>query len=124
MKIKPINGYTKKDIIWYLITFNDGTQCMDEVGTYVYENSEGNHCAVGCFIPWNHEGMKLEGNVKTLLQYYPVLKKCMPLEVAAMEELQEIHDYTGFGKKTIPSKYAYIDDVRERMLAWVEDNVE
>lgn len=125
MKIKPINGYTKKDIIWYLTTFNDGTQCMDQDGVCAYESSNGNHCAVGCFIPSNHKGMELDGEVKILLEEYPDLEDYMPLEIAALVELQAIHDYRhGLNDTQVLKKYKDIKNVRERMLAWVEDNIE
>ena len=90
---KPINGYTKKEILWYLKTFNNGTKSMVENSDKLcaYE-SNGNHCAVGCFIPHGHDAMKDSLEVVDLLTTYKSLAKHMPLSKIALMQLQRVHD--------------------------------
>ena len=72
-----------------------------------------NHCAVGCFIPHGHAGMKSQKDVGHLLANFPDLEKYMPLEFDAMDKLQYIHD-----------KHKSGQDPRINLIKWVEDNVE
>jgi len=104
------NGYTKKDMIWYVNQFNNGKQCMSAEGC-LYENKD-NHCAVGCFIPWGHEGMKSPGTVDSLLLNYPDLKNYMPLSEVGMLEFQRVHD----------NEYED-ENVKTSMIDWIEKNV-
>ena len=107
------NDYTKKDMIWYIKTFNDGTHCQDELSC-AYE-SEGNHCAVGCFIPWEHPAMKEQDTgLYALMRLHPDLLNHMPLSMEGMDVLQEVHD-----KWTIAQPHT----LRKTLLDWVRANV-
>jgi len=113
MKFAPINTYTKEDIIWYLETFNTGKRCVSrKTGLCCYKTRD-NHCAVGCFIPHGHKGLGYAGGVFSLLQDYPDLIEKMPLNMAAMRELQEVHDRNHFNKES----------TLNIMIQWVKNNV-
>ncbi len=113
---KPINGWTKESMIAAIMKNNNGTQAMDETYEYcTYKNDAGNRCAVGCFIPedTSEKVFKHRGSAISLLDKYPDLKVKMPLSGLALESLQQIHDKNGIN-----------ENVRDRMIAWINENVE
>jgi hypothetical protein len=120
-----INGYTKKAMIAKILEGNKGwksTRSSEKNGTCVYRASDGNKCAVGCFIPDElYEPEMDEGqseydgiDAKTLLKTYPKLNNFMPLEVEGLLELQSVHD-------------AFIDGIgvslKQAIAHWIENNV-
>jgi len=111
-KYTPINGYTKRDILWYLKTFNDGTKSVNPIGGGAAYKDGDNHCAVGCFIPHGHAGMQHPSWYGNLMHNYPDLEEYMPLEATAMHELQKVHDNAYFAKDAGPN-----------MRKWVMENV-
>ena len=122
---KPINTYTKKDIIWYLKTFNSGKQSYSTAFAGCRYNMGSNHCAIGCFMPHNHKGMKSPKSVRGLLLDNPDLEELMPLKLYALCELQTIHDYSNSRPSSpIEEKYRDIKNAKDRMIQWVIDNVE
>jgi len=122
---KPINTYTKKDIIWYLKTFNTGKKSYSQKNYQCSYKAGSNHCAIGCFIPHGHEGMKSAADVNSLLMDFPDLEEKMPLDIEALEELQCIHDFNPNNPHMhIAYQYTRIRNVQKRMIQWVEDNVE
>ena len=110
-KFKPINTYTKKDIIWYLKTFNNNMKSIWD-GACTYKAPNDNHCAVGCFIPHDHKGLDYTGTSTGLLVKHPDLQEYMPLGRDALYQLQGVHDRAKNGS------------VHADMLDWVERNVE
>lgn len=141
MKYTPINGWTKETIKEQLIKKNNGTRAMINNLDCAYEASDGNRCAVGCFIPDDHPALDFHGDVNEILDEhvffddYTVdvqedlreqLASAMPLPKPALKFLQQIHDWDGIN--TMPgiihnNPQYQIPDVRERMLLWVDENV-
>lgn len=115
---KPINGFTKEKIIETLLTRNNGTRCVSNATITwgapkcCYE-SNGNHCAVGCFIPDGHPGMRVPGDAESLIEDHPDLKECMPLELDALLMLQSMHDLTNVDQ-----------DLHTILVQWINENVE
>lgn len=98
-KYKPINGFTKQKIIDTIKAKIKGrpsykTDKNTNRGTCLYEDYEGNRCAIGAFIPDGHEALSFIGGVDRLLSsdWYPDLYDYMPLETDALEGLQGVHD--------------------------------
>lgn len=112
MKYKPLNGYTKQKIIDTIMERNKGERAR-RGDACSYKTPEGNHCAVGCFMPDEHPGMELRANVERLIEEYPDLEGTLPLGIEALHELQLIHDIDSQGK-----------DPRPALIKWVEENVE
>lgn len=108
-KYKLRNGHTKASMIATLLKYNNGTRALAGT-TCLFEARNGNRCAVGCFIPDNHRGLKYEEGAKGLLEAYPDLKSHMPLSSSALLKLQRVHDTEDGSTKSL----------RERMIEWVE----
>lgn len=124
MKYKLRNGYTKKEMIQFIRDYNTGERCHNGFSC-VYSDRLGNHCAIGCFIPDDHKGMWFAGEVRDLLKEYPDLQGVMPLSLRGLEKMQEVHDYhSKDSPQPIPKKYKDIDNVRKRLITWIENNVE
>ena len=108
------NGFKKWEVISLIEQFNNGERSFNAFADQcVYETDDGNHCAVGCFIPDGHPGMKSLDAVRELLDLYPDLKECMPLSIVGMTALQEVHDV----------HHKEVLDVKTRMINWVKANV-
>jgi hypothetical protein len=113
MKYKPINGYTKQKIIDTIMVRNKGRRAFDPaINNCMYRTGDGNHCAVGCFIPEDHEAMTFEGGIRSLLTVYPSLGEVLPLGDYELVEMQYIHDR------------CIGEDPRPALIKWVEENVE
>lgn len=114
MKYQPINGWTKARIIEAI-----QTKMLDHPSTYgnscEYLAEDGNRCAVGVFIPDKHKGQTYFGFVHDLLQTFPDLKEVVPLDLAALQTLQTIHDMAADVDRS---------DRRPKLIAWIEENVE
>lgn len=122
-KYKLQNGFTKKEMIEIIDSYNNGKMSFDDGdGVCVYKDGD-NHCAVGCFIPHKHKGMDFHGGVVHLLERYPGLKDIMPLEIDGLRELQMVHDHM-FLDTDVRLKYRKIKNVKKRMITWINDNVE
>jgi hypothetical protein len=116
MKFKPINFYTRAEIKAQImermldhpsINFAQGhVQCA-------YKAPDGNHCAVGVFVPEGHPAETSLFNFDDTIEKYPDLRDRMSLPHEAMRELQELHDGTIVGA-----------DPRLRLLAWIDAHVE
>lgn len=123
IKYKTINGFTKQSMI-YLINKRmlsvrsmmptaPGTRLDVNYTQCAYSGENGNHCAVGVFIPPNLYNERMEGlNVNYLLLTYDSLYDYMPLESTGLIEMQGVHDATHHG------------DVREALIVWILANVE
>lgn len=110
----PINGWTKQRIIAQIQLRNNGMKSVRgrNLDNCQYRGDNGNCCAVGCFIPNNEYSYRMEGNtVYRLLNEFKDLKRHMPLDVGALARLQLAHDH------------GTNEDVRERMIAWINENV-
>ena len=108
------NGFKKWEMISLIEQFNNGKKSFSERSSLcVYETADGNHCAVGCFIPDGHPGLKSLETVQDLLFKNPDLLPCMPLGIAGMMALQKVHDT--YRRSKI--------DVRTKMINWVNNNV-
>lgn len=119
---KTKNGWTKAKMIEAIQTRNKGIaarnihDCEEDedvsYGSCVYETKDGNHCAVGCFLPSGDVAMQFFGGVYSLLQRYPHLSKVLPISSDGLAEMQHIHDSTtGL-------------DPRPALIEWIEKKVE
>ena len=122
---KFINGYTKAKFMKRLRKYNNGTRAVQpmfsetdasfSVSQCMYLTSDGNSCAVGCFIPRNKpysaRAFANKGTVPSLLANVPELHGYMPLTDRALYELQSIHD----SPSTI--------DVYKAVECWLNKNV-
>ena len=123
VKYRTINGWTKAKMIETIRKNNNGTRAFDSVESEcMYLTTDGNRCAVGCFIPddflndppeHDEDPFMYVGAADGLLEKFPFLRKFMPVEVEALEFMQSVHDdFEGEG------------DIRDRLTQWIEDNVE
>ncbi len=85
-------GWTKAKVFKKITAGNNGIPCLDMDGACAYSDGDGNHCAIGCFIPKGHPGMEFEGPVDLLLKHHPDLKKYMPFRIQALAAFQAEHD--------------------------------
>lgn len=118
MKYRPINGWTRQSIIEVIKARNsdEPATMLDECGwrSCVYKTARDNRCAIGLFIPDDHEALRATNtNVSGLLRIYPDLKSVMPLEGNALTVFQGVHD--AMEKELCGVKLALIE--------WVEKNV-
>jgi hypothetical protein len=111
---KTINGWTKEKMIEQIIKKNNGTQSFDIEDDYCMYRSNGNACAVGCFIPDELYSKDMEGKTCGAIFFrYPTLGSKMPLKGTVMRELQDEHDYC-----------LRDENVRDRMISWINKNVQ
>jgi len=107
---KPIHGYTKEKIIKTIQTRMLDHPSVSEHGEgCVFFASDGNHCAIGCFLPEVSNQLKDVFDIIDACQDYK-----MPLQFEGMSNLMQIHD----------SKPGDNSDRRPRLIKWVEENVE
>lgn len=113
MKFQTINGWTKEKMKAQIRAKNNG-KVASNGKLCLYETPDGNHCAVGCFIPEGHQAMNATESVEWLLGYHEDLLKHMPLIKDGMYKLQVEHDkYT-----STPT-----EDVRKVLCKWIDENV-
>lgn len=107
------NGWTKDKMIKRIKERNNGNRSVSLSSSLcLYKSSDGNHCAIGCFIPENNNAMSFKGCVSELLANSSDLEKEMPLCVEGLMNMQLIHDR------------CTKDDVREALTLWINKNVE
>lgn len=112
MKYQTINGWTKESMINHIKTeFKGKSIDKDAFGTCLYRGPNGTKCAVGIFIKDDNEAEKLEGFPVSQL-FFNHLQNDFPLNLAAMNDIQMIHDGS------------HPDTTLQDMLTWVENNVE
>ena len=93
-----LNNWTRETVMAQIKKYNNGTRAYDESVNQmsgngcVYETSNGNRCAVGCFIPDGHEALEFIGGASQLLDEYPELLNAMPMELDDLARLQSEHD--------------------------------
>jgi hypothetical protein len=94
---KLINGWTKEKVMKQIKKYNnDRVSFSPSQRVCVYQTRNGaNRCAVGCFIPDGHPGLKHEGDVESLLTEYPDLKTIMPFDILEIADFQCQHDILG-----------------------------
>jgi hypothetical protein len=114
-------GLTKEQFLQTLLTRNKGKRAYSELVTHcLYEDEEGNHCGVGCFIPDGHPGMRNRGGVGALLKDHPDLVDKMPLlnnrtdlrAARGLTALQSIHD-TNTNRVDIPDNDGYFFTIKD-----------
>ena len=110
---KPINGFTKEKMIEVIKARNTGKKCANLINNCLYDDGNGNHCAIGVFMPDDHEAMKFMGGSINLFLNYPDLQNVMPLDANTMGELQEVHDSQPLGTQ-----------VHGALINWINENVE
>lgn len=118
MKYQTINGWTVEKMKEQIRKKNNGKRAVGEHPDFdreicLYETPDGNHCAVGCFIPEGHKALSLGAGVDSLLDLNPELHDVFPLESEALSQLQSVHDGNG-------DNY----DIRETLCRWIDQNVE
>ena len=88
-----LNGFTRESTMAAIKAYNDNTRAYDnDREECMYETNEGNRCAVGCFIPDDHDGLMYHGGARALLSNYPDLETFMPMSVERLVSLQNTHD--------------------------------
>lgn len=131
-KFKTINGWTKEKMIEevrkriykgpslrrVITPYVLGDGSGDERDVYhticSYRGDDGNKCGVGIFIPDDLYKSNMESkSVLGLLQDNSTLQNKMPLETKHMQALQIVHDRSNFS-----------DNVTEKLVNWIEENVE
>lgn len=120
-KFKPINGYTRAKIIQAIEDnmMNHPAVNVTESGEFnccTYLAADGNKCAVGIFLPAGHLSQKSRENVRGIMMTYPDLATILPLPLAALEKLQNLHDSVAHSET--PNA-----DPRPKLIAWVKENV-
>jgi hypothetical protein len=122
---KTVNGWTKAKMIEAIQTrmldhpstkkrTEEEQKNTGEVDRCVYLAEDGNHCAIGVFIPEGHAGEKAHGLVFKLLFDFPDLIARMPLKNEyALMEFQGVQDHC-------PST----QDPRPLLIEWINENVE
>lgn len=114
-RYKPINGWTKPEILKALELGNQG---ISRQGNYscAYRGLNGNKCPVGVFIPDDVYHASCEGeDVGYLLDRFPGLSVFMPLPLEALTSLQAVHDLANHPHSDFYTK--------AKLLSWVERNV-
>jgi len=109
---KCINGWTKKKMIE---TINKGMKdhrSVNQNGTCLYRASDGNKCAIGCFIPDDYYNEDIELVTPTSAAFRDYLKY-LPLPAAYSSLLQSIHDCCDDEKSP-----------KKECIKWIENNVE
>jgi len=98
-KIKLINGWTKEKVMAQVMKYNKGERALFfsekhnvVQDTCVYEDKDGNRCAVGCFIPDGHVALKSRLTAPSLVEEYAALKPLMPFEGDGLTMFQKTHD--------------------------------
>lgn len=115
--MKCINGWTKEKMKEQIRKKNNGKQAMRSLengGTAcVYETPDGNHCAVGCFIPEGHPGMRCTDSSNVLLAEHPDLLSVMPLDGDNLRAFQRQHD------GVCPTN----EIIHHRLFQWIDNNI-
>jgi hypothetical protein len=99
---QAINGWTKATMLQQILTKNNGRRAVDQISAPIclYQDQSGNRCFVGAFIPDHHPALdNAIFPLDELLEDYPDLKACMPLDIIGLCELQGLHDRS-FNKST------------------------
>lgn len=129
MRYTPINGFTKARIIETIQTRIKGKPAYNEKSgvqfpTCLYCTVDGNHCAVGAFIPDEHPASDEVMSVGGLLDKHPDLEKILPLKLFELEALQGIHDkYARRATVTGAPNPLFNQDPRPELIAWINENV-
>lgn len=111
---KCINGWTKKKMLAVIKKRLYEAAAFDaDEGSCIYRTRNGNKCAIGLFIPKNHDGFKVDDAVSSLLDKYPDLRGELPLNEDGLKIFQSVHD--------APMNRA---KAKTAMIEWVKDHVE
>ena len=111
---KYINGYNYDKTMAKIKEFNNNTRALSVDGMACsYLNSEGNRCAIGCFLPDKSLSLKYNGNVENLLKLFPDIMSYMPLQIEGLIGLQRVHDHG-----------MIIRDIYTDISLWLKENVE
>jgi hypothetical protein len=91
---KLANCWTKEKAMEQVKKYNNGQRCTSAYGHgCLYSNETGNRCAVGCFIPDGHKGLKSRGDAVSLIINFPELRQKMPFdEPGPLTAFQRAHD--------------------------------
>lgn len=116
-KFKLANGWTKERALRVLFAGNNGERAVGGI-TCKYLTSDGNKCAVGCFIPDGHPLQNMDLSVAHAAERYPEIIGMMPLSSSGMRKLQMAHDKARFSNKDVEEDdrffkdYPLLDDAR------------
>src|SRR5688500_14678992 len=93
IKYQTVNGWTKERMKQAIRERNNGKPAYVPGIGCSYLTSDGNCCAVGCFIPQGHKGQGANSTIAAnLFVKYPDLRSLMPLSDYAMQDFQNYHD--------------------------------
>ena len=90
-------------------------KAMSDYGDCFYLMEDGRKCAIGLFIPDNHEAQKYRWGIRELLRTYPSLLKHMPSkDLDFLEDFQNWHDNLHHGLS--------VEDQKQELKDFVERN--
>lgn len=92
---KFVNGWTKDSVRAQVKKFNNGSKALDKANSELcrYENSEGNRCFIGAFLPNDHAGLDSLDSVLELGTKFPDIAKYLPFnKVNDIIDFQQSHD--------------------------------
>lgn len=119
-KFQLINGWTKEKVLEQFKKKNNGTVSKDSI-ICSYKTLDGNHCAVGAFIPDEAYSLSFEKNpVNDLLSKYPHLTSYMPLDRKGLTAMQCAHDQCNY----IPYTYYTNGDTYKAIEQFLNNEVE
>lgn len=105
------NGFTKDMMIEKIVKYNNGQKSSNGHNCLYSMDNDSNRCAVGCFIPDDHEALNSGSSAYHVIGSYK-LEKYMPLESDAMDKFQTFHDLQESG--------VFIQD---KLINWIHENV-
>jgi hypothetical protein len=120
MTFKPINGWTKEEML-DTIKARKFEETAEEGHSCRYLTNDGNKCAVGLFIPNGHPAQHEIMMVGELLKHYEDLRGIMPLEEMPMEMFQLSHDEE---RDSAIYFKPFNGNAKAAMIDWVEKYVE
>ena len=96
-----INGYTKESAMEKIKKYNTGFPARNSTNgecryLAVDEDFKENRCVAGCFIPDGHPALEFEGAIGLVMERYPELAGCMPVDPKSMSQFQDRHDRLGY----------------------------
>ena len=110
---KLINGFTKESVMAQVKKYNNDRKAVKPDGSCIYLTSDGNRCAIGCFIPDGHKALESRFEVEEIMYIFPDLARYMPFDIMdGLRDFQIAHDLCG-------SKSVY-----DRVQNFLNDQVE
>lgn len=109
-KYKLANGWTKATVMEQVKKYNNGSRASSGKEC-VYLATDGNRCAIGCFIPDGSEALASRATVTDILKDYPELVHLMPFDNRqAIVAFQAAHDRAPCGDNVHATIQTFLND--------------